>query len=230
MLQDPKIPVPRVHPQDRSTLQGRHKKQSGGHGQFGDVWIKFRPNDDPTDTEFHFEDAVVGGAVPRNFIPAVEKGLRDNIKHGVLAGYPGGRPDRASCTTAPTTRSTPPKWRSRRLPALRSSRLTDAMPRAARAHLSRRSAWFRIEYMGDIIGDMNKRRGRIMGMDQVDGLQRVDRRGAAGRNVQVRHRPALHDAGARLLHHDVSSATRKFPRPMRRRSSRSAKKDEDEEE
>ena len=77
-------------------MQGRHKKQSGGHGQFGDVWIKFRPNDDPNDTEFHFEDAVVGGAVPRNFIPAVEKGLRDNIKHGVLAGYPGGGPDRAA--------------------------------------------------------------------------------------------------------------------------------------
>ena len=69
-------------------MQGRHKKQSGGHGQVGDVWIEFRPNDDPTDTEFHFEDAVVGGVVPRNFIPAVEKGLRDNIKHGVLAGYP----------------------------------------------------------------------------------------------------------------------------------------------
>ena len=52
------------------------------------MWIEFRPNDDPTDIEFHFEDAVVGGVVPRNFIPAVEKGLRENINHGVLAGYP----------------------------------------------------------------------------------------------------------------------------------------------
>ena len=87
MLQDPKIPY-RESIRKPIDVQGRHKKQSGGHGQFGDVKIKFRPNADPEDTEFHFIDSVVGGTVPRNFIPAVEKGLRDNIKHGVLAGFP----------------------------------------------------------------------------------------------------------------------------------------------
>ena len=85
VLQDPKIPY-RESIRKPIDVQGRHKKQSGGHGQFGDVKIKFRPNADPEDTEFHFIDSVVGGTVPRNFIPAVEKGLRDNIKHGVLAG------------------------------------------------------------------------------------------------------------------------------------------------
>ncbi|MCQ2453144.1 MAG: elongation factor G, partial [Clostridia bacterium] len=87
LLQDPKIAY-RESIRRPIDVEGRHKKQTGGHGQFGDVKIKFRPNDDPNDTEFHFEDAVVGGTVPRNFIPAVEKGLRENIKHGVLAGYP----------------------------------------------------------------------------------------------------------------------------------------------
>ncbi|MBO7385111.1 MAG: elongation factor G, partial [Clostridia bacterium] len=87
LLQDPKIPY-RESIRKKVDVRGRHKKQSGGHGQFGDVVIEFRPNDDPTNNEFVFEDAVVGGVVPRNFIPAVEKGLRENIRKGVLAGFP----------------------------------------------------------------------------------------------------------------------------------------------
>ena len=86
-LRDPKIPY-RESIRKPIDVQGRHKKQSGGHGQFGDVKIRFRPNEDPSDTEFHFVDSVVGGTVPRQYIPAVEKGLIDNIKHGVLAGFP----------------------------------------------------------------------------------------------------------------------------------------------
>ncbi|MEG1743991.1 MAG: elongation factor G, partial [Ruthenibacterium sp.] len=65
--------------------QGRHKKQTGGHGQFGDVWIEFEPT---TDGEFVFEEKVFGGSVPKNFFPAVEKGLQEAVQHGVLAGYP----------------------------------------------------------------------------------------------------------------------------------------------
>lgn len=69
-----------------SQAEGKHKKQSGGAGQYGDVFIKYEPGAE--DGQFEFVDAVVGGAVPRQFIPAVEKGLREAIKHGVLAGYP----------------------------------------------------------------------------------------------------------------------------------------------
>ncbi|MEG1873740.1 MAG: elongation factor G, partial [Ruthenibacterium sp.] len=65
--------------------QGRHKKQTGGHGQFGDVWIEFEPT---TDGEFVFEEKVFGGSVPKNFFNAVEKGLQEAVQHGVLAGYP----------------------------------------------------------------------------------------------------------------------------------------------
>ena len=85
-LQDPRIPY-RETIKKTVKAQGRHKKQSGGHGQFGDVWIEFSPIGD-TNINFEFEDAVVGGVVPRNFIPSVEKGLRENIVKGVLAGYP----------------------------------------------------------------------------------------------------------------------------------------------
>ena len=66
--------------------QGRHKKQTGGSGQFGDVWIRFEPN--PESEEMVFAEEVFGGAVPKNFFPAVEKGLREACVHGPLAGYP----------------------------------------------------------------------------------------------------------------------------------------------
>ena len=88
ILQEPKVPY-RETIRKVVKVQGRHKKQSGGHGQFGDVWIEFSPCRDGSQ-EFEFEDAVVGGVVPRNFIPSVEKGLRENMAHGVLAGFPDG--------------------------------------------------------------------------------------------------------------------------------------------
>lgn len=66
-------------------VQGRYKKQSGGHGQYGDVWIEFEPC---VSDDLIFEERVFGGAVPKNFFPAVEKGLQDSVKKGVLAGFP----------------------------------------------------------------------------------------------------------------------------------------------
>ena len=86
ILQDPKIPY-RETIKGSSDVQGKHKKQSGGHGQYGDVKIKFEPRRDG-ELDLEFVDKVVGGVVPRNYIPAVEKGLRDCLKKGVLAGYP----------------------------------------------------------------------------------------------------------------------------------------------
>ncbi len=169
-LQLPKIPY-RESIRKPIDVEGRHKKQSGGHGQFGDVKIKFRPNDDPNDVEFHFEDAVVGGTVPRNFIPAVEKGLRENIVHGVLAGFPvvgltaqlydGGYHPVDSSEMAFKTAA-----------RLAFKQLTGASPILLEP-IYHVEVLIPDEYMGDIIGDMNKRRGRIMGMEQVDGLQCV---------------------------------------------------------
>ena len=67
-------------------VQGKHKKQSGGHGQYGDVWVEFEPNAETEDLVF--EEKVFGGAVPKNYFPAVEKGLQESVKKGILAGYP----------------------------------------------------------------------------------------------------------------------------------------------
>ena len=170
VLQDPKIPY-RETIRKKIDVRGRHKKQSGGHGQFGDVVIEFRPNDDPTNPEFIFEDAVVGGVVPRNFIPAVEKGLRDNIKKGVLAGFPvvGLTAKLHDGSYHPVDSS---EMAFKTAARLAFKQLTTANPVLL-------EPIYHVEvdvpdaYMGDIIGDMNKRRGRIMGMDKVGELQRV---------------------------------------------------------
>lgn len=169
-LQDPKIPY-RETIRKTVKAQGRHKKQSGGHGQFGDVWIEFSPITDGS-TDFEFVDAVVGGVVPRNFIPSVEKGLRENLGRGVLAGYP-----------MVNLRA---KLYDGSYHAVDSSEM--AFKTAARIAYKKGcmeagpvllepimhvEVTVPDEYMGDIMGDMNKRRGRIMGMNQVDGMQLV---------------------------------------------------------
>ena len=169
-LRDPKIPY-RESIRKPIDVQGRHKKQSGGHGQFGDVKIRFRPNEDPNDTEFHFVDSVVGGTVPRQYIPAVEKGLIDNIKHGVLAGFPvvgltaelydGGYHPVDSSEMAFKTAA-----------RLAFKQLTTASPVLL-------EPIYHVEVdvpdanVGDIYGDISKRRGRILGSEKVGDLQRV---------------------------------------------------------
>ena len=170
VLQDPKIPY-RESIRKPIDVQGRHKKQSGGHGQFGDVKVKFRPNDDPTDTEFHFIDSVVGGTVPRNFIPAVEKGLRDNINHGVLAGFPvvGLTAELYDGSYHPVDSS---EMAFKTAARLAFKQLTGASPILLEP-IYHVEVDVPDQYMGDVIGDMNKRRGRIMGMDKVGDLQRV---------------------------------------------------------
>ncbi|MBR6028271.1 MAG: elongation factor G [Clostridia bacterium] len=170
VLSDPKVPY-RETIRKTVKVQGRHKKQTGGHGQFGDVWIEFSPITD-SETDFEFEDAVVGGAVPRNFIPSVEKGLRENIVHGVLAGFPmvhlhaklydgSYHPvDSSEMAFKTAARLAYKKGCSEAAPVL----LEPIM------HVE---VLVPDEYMGDIMGDMNKRRGRIIGMNQENGLQKV---------------------------------------------------------
>ena len=170
LLQDPKIPY-RESIRKPIDVEGRHKKQTGGHGQFGDVKIRFRPNDDPSDTEFHFVDSVVGGTVPRNFIPAVEKGLLENIRHGVLAGFPvvgltaelydGGYHPVDSSEMAFKTAA-----------RLAFKQLTTANP-VLLEPIYHVEVDVPDENMGDIYGDMSKRRGRILGSEKVGDLQRV---------------------------------------------------------
>ena len=148
--------------------EGKHKKQSGGAGQFGVVNIKFESG--AADGEFEFVDAVVGGAVPRNFIPAVEKGLREAIKHGVLAGYP------LINLKATLFDGKYHPVDSKEVAFISASKLAyeEALPKAKPVILEPIYV-VRIKVpdtaTGDILGDMNKRRGRILGMETADGKQ-----------------------------------------------------------
>ena len=169
-LSDPKIPY-RETIRKKVKAQGRHKKQSGGHGQFGDVWVEFEPIGD-TDIEFEFVDKVVGGAVPRNFIPSVEKGLRDNIKRGVLAGYPmvGLRATLYDGSYHPVDSSEMAFKTAARLAYKKGC--SEASP-VLLEPVNRLEILVPDEFMGDVIGDINTRRGRIVGMNQVEGMQQV---------------------------------------------------------
>ncbi len=169
-LQDPRIAY-RETIRKTVKAQGRHKKQSGGHGQFGDVWVEFAPIGD-TDTDFEFVDKVVGGVVPRNFIPSVEKGLRENIGKGVLAGYPmfGLRATLYDGSYHAVDSSEMAFKTAARIAYKKGCAEAGPVLLEPIYHVE---VTIPDEYMGDIIGDMNRRRGRIMGMDQVDGMQQV---------------------------------------------------------
>ncbi|WP_102049761.1 elongation factor G [Pygmaiobacter massiliensis] len=151
--------------------QGRHKKQSGGHGQFGDVWIEF----EPTDCEsLVFEENVFGGAVPKNFFPAVEKGLQEAVKYGVLAGYPlvGLKATLVDGSYHPVD-SNEQSFKMAAKIAYKS-----ALPQAGPVLLEpigTLKAYVPDNCTGDVMGEANKRRGRVLGMSRAeDGLQLVE--------------------------------------------------------
>ena len=167
VFKDPKIAY-RETIRKTIDVQGRHKKQSGGHGQFGDVWIEFSPINDPS-IDFEFEDAVVGGAVPRNFIPSVEKGLRENLVKGVLAGFPmtGLHAKLHDGSYHPVDSS---EMAFKTAARIAYKKCIDASP-VLLEPIMHVEVTVPDEYMGDIIGDLNKRRGRILGMEPKGGKQ-----------------------------------------------------------
>ena len=107
-------------------IEGKFVRQSGGRGQYGHVWVKFEPAEDTSAEGLEFVNEIVGGIVPREYIPAVNKGIEEQMQNGVLAGYPllGLK---ATLMTAPSTMWTPVKWRLRSPPAWRPRNL----PRSA---------------------------------------------------------------------------------------------------
>ena len=151
-------------------VQGRHKKQSGGHGQFGDVWIEFSHHDA---NELIFEEKIVGGAVPKNYFPAVEKGLQESITKGVLAGYPvvGLKAVLVDGSYHPVD-SSEMAFKVAASIAYKDG-LTQASP-VLLEPIGHLEVVMPEDLMGDIIGDINKRRGRILGMNPIgDGLGEV---------------------------------------------------------
>jgi elongation factor G len=150
-------------------VEGKHKKQSGGHGQFGHVWIKFEPN---TEEKFVFEDKVFGGAVPRNYFPAVEKGLLEALDEGVLAGYP------VTSIKATLYDGSYHSVDSSEMAFKMAAKLAFKKGmETAKPILLEPIVNVEVEipetYMGDIIGDLNTKRGRVMGMEPAGKKQVV---------------------------------------------------------
>ncbi len=149
--------------------QGRHKKQTGGSGQFGDVWIRFEPG---PNEELEFCEEVFGGSVPKNFFPAVEKGLREACLHGVLAGYPvvNLKATLYDGSYHPVD-SSEIAFKTAAQLAYKAA-LPEASP-VLMEPVGELKVTVPDNYMGDVIGDLNKRRGRVMGMDPTDDGSQV---------------------------------------------------------
>ncbi len=166
-LHSPKIPY-RETIRGSADVQGRHKKQTGGHGQFGDCWIKMEPL--PRGEKFQFVDEVFGGSVPRQYIPAVEKGIIETAARGYLAGYPvvdfrvtlydGSYHDVDSSEMAFKLAA-----RKAFKAAMEEARPTLLEP------IMNVEVQAPVEFAGDLMGDMNGRRGRISGMDVKGNTQ-----------------------------------------------------------
>jgi len=151
-------------------VEGKHKKQSGGHGQYGHVKMEFEPHDGD---ELIFEEKIFGGSVPKNYHPAVEKGMRESIERGVLAGFP------VVGLKATLIDGSYHDVDSNELSFRMAARLAfkAGMPLAGPVlfePIGTLKVYIPDQYMGDIIGDLNKRRGRVMGMNPTeDGEQEV---------------------------------------------------------
>ena len=168
-LKAPKVPYKETI-KGTAKAQGKHKKQTGGHGQYGDAWLELSPQ--PRGKGFEFEDAIVGGTIPRNFIPAVEKGGRELLTEGILAGFPivdvraklyfGSYHDVDSSEMSfkiagrLAFKTAFEQCRPVLLEPIMTIRVT--VPD---------------DYMGDVIGDLNSRRGKVLGAETKGGGQQV---------------------------------------------------------
>lgn len=149
----------------RVEAHGRHKKQTGGSGQFGDVWIRFEPQEEQDGLVFAEE--VFGGSVPKNFYPAVEKGIQEAVQKGPLAGYPmvNLKATLYDGSYHPVD-SNEMAFRMAAILAFKEA-MPNAMPTLLEP-IGALSVTIPDSYMGDVIGDLNKRRGRVMGMNPDD--------------------------------------------------------------
>ena len=169
-LEAPRVPY-RESIRKSCKAQGRHKKQTGGHGQFGDVWIQFEPIEGE---DIEFAENVFGGSVPKNYFPAVEKGVRQAAEHGVLAGYPmvGMKATLLDGSYHPVDSS--------EMAFIMAAKLAykAAIPEAGPVLLEpigTLQAHVPADNTGDIMGEVTKRRGRVLGMNPDDeGMQIVE--------------------------------------------------------
>jgi elongation factor G len=166
-LHAPKIPY-RETIRGRAEVQGRHKKQTGGHGQFGDCWIRMEPL--ARGGKFEFANEVFGGAIPKNFIPAIEKGILETAERGYLAGFPVV--DFKVVVYDGSYHDVDSSEMSFKLAARKAFRAgMEAAKPSLLEPIMNVEVQAPVEFAGDLMGDMNGRRGRISGMDTKGGTQ-----------------------------------------------------------
>ena len=168
-LKSPKIPY-RETIRGTADVQGRHKKQTGGHGQFGDCWIKMEPL--PRGGNFEFVNDIFGGSIPKNYIPAVEKGIVEAAEKGYLAGYPVV--DFRCSVYDGSYHDVDSSELSFKLAARKAFKAAMEVARPTLLEpIMNVEIEAPVEYAGDLMGDLNSRRGRIAGMDTRGGTQIV---------------------------------------------------------
>ncbi len=166
-LKAPKIPY-RETIRGFADVQGRHKKQTGGHGQFGDCWIKMEPL--PRGGKFEFVNSIFGGSIPRQYVPAVEKGIVEAAAQGYLAGYPVV--DFKVTVYDGSYHEVDSSEMAFKLAARKAFKAAMAQAKPALLEpIMKVEVQAPVEYAGDLMGDMNGRRGRITGMDTRGGTQ-----------------------------------------------------------
>jgi elongation factor G len=169
VLKTPKVPY-RETIKGKAEVQGRHKKQSGGRGQFGDCWIRMEPN--PRGAGYEFLDEIVGGSIPRNYIPAVDKGIQEAAERGFLAGYPMVDFKVALYDGSYHTVDSS-EMAFKIAGSLAFKKAVEQCNPTLLEPIMLASVFIPDEFMGDIIGDLSSRRGRVLGSDSVSGVTEV---------------------------------------------------------
>lgn len=152
----------------KSDVQGRHKKQSGGHGQYGDVKIKFERSDD----DFEFAEEIFGGSVPKQYIPAVEKGLKESMSKGILAGYPVTN-IRATLYDGSYHDVDSSEMAFKLAANIAFKKGMEQAEPILLEPIMKLKITVPEEYTGDVMGDINKRRGKILGVEPDDKGKQV---------------------------------------------------------
>jgi elongation factor G len=170
LLKTPKIPY-RETIKKKVRVQGKHKKQSGGHGQYGDCWIVMEPL--PRGAGFEFVDAIVGGVIPKNYIPAVEKGIVEASQKGTLIGAPCVD-FRATVDFGSYHAVDSSEMAFKVAGSLAYKKACEEAKPVLLEPIMKVTVTTPDDYMGDIMGDMNSRRGRVLGMDTAGKNQVIN--------------------------------------------------------
>ncbi len=169
VLKTPKIPY-RETIKGKAQVQGRHKKQSGGRGQFGDCWIRMEPN--ARSAGYQFLDEIVGGSIPRNYIPAVDKGVQEAAARGFLAGYP--MVDFKVAVYDGSYHNVDSSEMAFKIAgSLAFKKAVEMCNPILLEPIMLASVFIPDEFMGDVIGDLSSRRGRVLGSDSIGGVTEV---------------------------------------------------------